>query len=267
MSSQIWERDPQEAFENPYEYEVQEQFAREASALLERLYRALNSDKNRYTIHDRSIEKAVWLLQMDALDSLQDCLQALGRKNHRVAGRLFRDVVESLDLASYFFSQTKGSPQNLQKWYANEIVDHNNFRQFLKKTKGLEASEFRRSFYRTLSKFTHRSYAAILDGYSQGSEDLLVHDATGVLFGSHERAATILVLPATIASYYALLAQLIRFFAEELVQKGRVTEAEVSMAFKESLEPESVPRRFMPRQWFLEHARSQGNHETDEGNS
>jgi hypothetical protein len=33
MPSQVWGRDPQEAFEEPYEYAVEDQFAREARTL------------------------------------------------------------------------------------------------------------------------------------------------------------------------------------------------------------------------------------------
>ena len=44
MPSIVWGRDPQEAFEEPYEYCAQEQFVGEADALLRRLYGLLNSE-------------------------------------------------------------------------------------------------------------------------------------------------------------------------------------------------------------------------------
>jgi hypothetical protein len=77
MPSQVWGRDPAEAFEEPYEYGMQEQFAREAETLFAGLYRLLNSERHRYSLEDRSREKAVWMLAMDALDSLRECLEAL----------------------------------------------------------------------------------------------------------------------------------------------------------------------------------------------
>jgi hypothetical protein len=122
MPSQVWGRDPQEAFEEPYEYGIQDQFAREARTLFARLYKLLNSDCHRYSVDDRSREKAVWLLSMDALDSLRECLEALIRKEHRVASKLFRDVMESMDLAAYFHNATDKSKVSLGKWYADEIA-------------------------------------------------------------------------------------------------------------------------------------------------
>ena len=81
MPSIVWGRDPQEAYEEPYEYAAQEQFAREATALLRQLYLALNTDRHRYTSEDRSAAKAMWLLAMDALDSLRESLAALHGRN------------------------------------------------------------------------------------------------------------------------------------------------------------------------------------------
>jgi hypothetical protein len=97
MLSQVWGRDPQEAFEEPYEYAMQDPFVREANALLLRYYSLLNSDRYRFTVESKTLEKAIWLLAMDALDSLSDCLEELIRKNHRVAAKSFRDVMESMD--------------------------------------------------------------------------------------------------------------------------------------------------------------------------
>jgi hypothetical protein len=131
MPSHVWRRDPQEAFEEPYEYEIQEQFVREAEALLRSFYELLNSSRFEYLVEDKSVEKAVWLLAMDALDSLRECLMALGRKEHRIAGKLFHDIVKSMDLAAYFRSGTSKSLSYLKKWFEDEIVPH---REYMKST-------------------------------------------------------------------------------------------------------------------------------------
>lgn len=163
MPSHVWGRDPQEAFEEPYEYAVQDQFVREATVLLAELYNCMNSDRHRYTIADNTTEKAVWLLAMDALDSLRDCLTALKRKEHRMAGKLFRDVVENMDLAAYFHSDDIKSKANLRKWYQNKIVPHREYRDYVKSIYGLQQAEQLAKHYSSLSRFTHRSYLAILD--------------------------------------------------------------------------------------------------------
>jgi hypothetical protein len=252
MPSQVWGRDPQEAFEEPYEYEIQGQFAREAGALLTRFYRILNSDRFHYPVEDQSLAKAVWLLAMDALDSLRDCLTALGRKEHRIAGKLFRDVMENMDLAAYFRSGTPKSLSSLQHWYADEIVPHREYRDYVKQKEDAEASKRLAKHYSSLSRFTHRSYNAILDGYSQGKGARLVHDRTSELYGNSDGSAVFLVLPQTIASYYAVFANLVLDYSSRLSDLGLVSQAEIQASFDIILEPETVPRKFLPRRWLME---------------
>lgn len=264
MPSQVWGRDPQEAFEEPYEYGIQEQFAREAEAVLGWLYKLLNSDRHRYTVDDRSRQKAEWLLAMDAIDSLRDCLKALDRKEHRVAGKLFRDVMESMDLAAYFHSKTNKSNKALKKWYEDEIVPHREYRDYVKRIRGCDAARRLATHYSSLSRFTHRSYRAILGGYSRGGGEQLVHDRTGELYGSAEGSASLLILPQTIASYYAVLANLVLDYASQLSELELVSEEDVQMAFAESLESETVPRRFLPRRWLADKLSERRTEEKDE---
>lgn len=253
MPSQVWDRDAQEAFDNPYEYAVQDQFVREASSLLLIFYRLMNDHRLTFRRDDRSVEKAIWMLQMDALDSLRDCLKSLVRKNHRVAGKLFRDIVETLDLAAYFASRSKESNDNLDKWYRDEIIPHRVYREFIKFTEGAALFDEKRRLYSNLSKFTHRSYLAICDGYTLGSDDRLVHDAVTVTFSERgEEAETMLVTPQIIASYFANLAQLTRIFSEEVHQRGVLSEAQVSDAITKALEVDTVPRRFLPVRWLAD---------------
>lgn len=251
MPSQVWGRDPQEAYEEPYEYAAQEQFSREAAALSLGFYRHLNSDGYRFTEEDRSSAKAIWLLAMDGLDSLRDSLGALADRNHRVAAKLFRDVMESMDLAALFASGAKQARASLAKWYNDEIVPHREYRGYVKNTIGDERAEELRRHYVSLSRFTHRSYRALLDGYSLGGGGRLVHDASGELSGASKDAKKLLVLPHTIASYYAVLASLILTYADQIVKLGLLTNEQVADVFANSLESETVPRTFLPRRWLV----------------
>ena len=264
MPSQVWGRDPQEAFEEPYEYSIQEQFACEAGVVLGRLYKLLNSKRHRYAVDDRSRQKAEWLFAMDVLDSLRDCLKALDRKEHRVAGKLFRDVMESMDLAAYFHSKTEKSNKALKKWYRDKIVLHGEYRDYVKRIQGHDAARRLATHYSSLSRFTHRSYRAILNGYSRGGGDQLVHDRTGELYGSAEGSASFLVPPQTIASYYAVLANLVLDYASELSELELVSEEDVRMAFAESLESETVQRKFLPRRWLADRLSDRHTEEEDE---
>ncbi len=236
MASIVWNRSPQEAYKNPYEYAIQEQFVREATALLQKFNKALQKYSMKFRKNDYSVKKAIWMLQLDALDSLRDALEALKIKKHRIAGKLFRDVMETLDIAAYFYAQTEKSKKNLKKWYKNEIISHSEYRDYVEKTLGQEISEAKKQEYKNLSQFTHRSYRALLDGYGLGRDDLIWHD--GVSNNGF------MVLPQTIAAYYATLASLIKEFNEEVVKRGLLNKKEVKEIVNSSLETEVVPRRW-----------------------
>lgn len=49
---------------------------------------------------------------------------------------LFRDVVETMDLASYFHSATPKSVADLKKWCEDQIIPHGRYRDFVKKGRG-----------------------------------------------------------------------------------------------------------------------------------
>jgi hypothetical protein len=238
MTNFVWDRDPEEAYANPYEYEAQEQFAREAASLLNKYHKYISSNSKRYHRDDTSKEKAIWMLHVDALDALRDCLDLINEKKHRLACRLFRDVIETLDIAAYFSSASAESNSNLIKWFKNEIISHSKYRDFIKKTKGESEAEGLKENYKSLSKFTHRSYRALANSYILGAEDCLVYDG--------HRDSNILVLPHTISAYYAILANLIKLFSREVVQRGTFPEEINRKYWSESLEVETIQRRFVP---------------------
>lgn len=236
MPSQVWGRSPQEAYENPYEYGIQKQFVREAHALLGRLNDKLQKYSMKFHKDDYSEKKAIWMLQLDALTSLQDSLDALQSKKHRVAAKLFRDVIETLDLAAYFYSSTKDSKKNLKKWYHDTVIPHRVYRDYIRKTKGVKIAEKRKNLYSSLSRFTHRTYRALLDGYGLGKNDMLWHD--------RYKNTEFLVLPQTIAAYYALLSHLIIEFLEEVFTRKLLNENEIKNIIRDSLEVKTTPRCF-----------------------
>lgn len=207
--------------------------------MLERFAEALNPRELRFHCDDRSMEKATWMLQVDALEALRDALELIVEKRHRPAARLFRDIVETMDLAAYFLSGSLKSKSDLEHWYKDEVVPHRVSRDFLGITLGPEAAEVRKCYYRNLSKFTHRTYRALLKSYSLGRDDYLVHDA----WSKHN----LLVLPETIAAYFAILADLILQFSVILKECGHVSEDAILATLRESLETHTFPRRFVPK--------------------
>lgn len=70
MPSFVWERDTEDAWNEPYEYEGQAQFLREATQIVSFLKNHY-SKKNMYFDRDEeSLEKAVWLIQVCDLGCL-----------------------------------------------------------------------------------------------------------------------------------------------------------------------------------------------------
>ena len=239
MPSKVWNRTPEEAFENPFEYKVQEQFAREAKELLKALNKRFQEYSMKFHRDNRSVEKAIWMLQLDALVSLQDASNALSSKKHRIAAKLFRDVVETLDLAAYFHSRTEESLRKLEKWYGNEVIPNRVYRDYIKKIEGEDVSEEKKKRYNILSKYTHRTYNSLLDGYVLGKGELIYHDSYV--------DSDMLVLPQTIASYFPGLATLILEFVSEVMKCGLFPPPEILGLVKESLDTETIPYRFEQR--------------------
>jgi hypothetical protein len=241
MPSRIWELDPSEAYERPYEYRVQAQFMRELTALLPRLYALLNSEENRTVRDDQSPRQAVWLLQMEALDCLRESAIALDSKRHRVASALVRTTHEVLDLARYFCfaGETSEGSRRLQGWYRDEIIEHRVFRRWVEEIEGPESAKRKAAMYQELSRFTHRSYRTLLRGYSLGQGERLVHDATTVARDATSSSETFLVVPETISVALAILAQSSLRIVAELERCEMVEESALAEAIRESLESHS----------------------------
>ena len=236
MSSFVWGRDPQEAFDNPYEYDAQEQFVREAKVFLKRMTEALDGYNMKFNRDDVGLKKATWMLLQDLVDSLYECLVLIQEKRHRVAARLFRDVVETLDLLKLFHSGTEKASRTLEKWYENEVISHGKARDYLKDVEGEAVAAARRDYYRQLSKFTHRTYRSLLDSYVLGRGDKLAHD-------SHS-SSKLLVLPQIISAYYAVLGDLIIQVTEITSLGGVIESSYIKEAWLAALEEKRVPRRF-----------------------
>ncbi|AZQ84404.1 hypothetical protein EKO29_10460 [Colwellia sp. Arc7-635] len=237
MASFIWGRNPQEAFKNPYEWEANEQFALEASSLLEKFFEILMKKNMHYKKSDTSLEKAEWMLLTDAVDSLIEALVNLECKKHRITARLFRDVIESIDLLTFFRSGTTKAENKLAKWFNNEFIPHSVSRDHLLKTDGEEAKAERTKYYQSLSSFTHRKYAALCDSYSLGRGEMLVYDTI--------TSSRMMVLPQTLSAYYAGISDLIIQLSQSLSLSAFITKTELSECWEQVIKVKSVPRRFV----------------------
>ena len=193
----------------------------------------------KYHVDNCSVEKAVWMLHMDALDSLRDALDALMIKKYRVAGKLYRDILETLDIAAYFHSRTENAKRDLAKWYDNKFVGHFKYRKHIKETVGKEAAELSKENYEALSLFTHRNYKVLLYGYNKGVGDMIWHDAMDEV--------DFFVSQQTVSDHLARLAPMIFKFTIETINRELLTNTEVKNVLANSFEPDTIPPRFVIR--------------------
>lgn len=244
MTSFIWWRSPEEAYSNPYEYEAQEQFAREAEHLLKVVFNFLMKRNRTYKRDDRSQEKAIWMLFVDGIETLRDCLSLLVTKKHRLASRLFRDAVETMDLATYFYGNDQEKVNYLNKWYDNHVVPNRIFRKHISDTGFSELSNAYKEIYSQLSKLNHRTYRSLAYSYLLGRDEMLVYEDE---FDNNG----FLKLPHPISMYYALLAEIITRYTDRLVECHLASSEEMEKMWTSALEPSTVPRRFMdPKKYY-----------------
>ena len=205
LKSRFWHQALDDVVKNPYDYENQILFIKESKSLLNRIYKLYDSYQLKFHLDNKSLEKCVWMLQIDALDTLRDCLYLVEKKKHRLIGKMFRDVVETLDVAHLIKEK---QDKYLVKWYDNEIILHCEYRKYLEKNGKIKEKEASKRFYKNLSGWTHHTYFTLKNSYSLGRDDMLVYD-------SH--CSKILVLPQTISQYLWMLNILIKKFIDEMI--------------------------------------------------
>ncbi|MEM8676835.1 MAG: hypothetical protein AAGF83_23730 [Cyanobacteria bacterium P01_G01_bin.67] len=236
MPSIVWNRHPEEAYKNPYEYEAQKQFVRECRRVLQELKELINSNVVTYGRDERSLNKALWMLRTDTIDSLTEALELIAEKRHRAASGLFRCALDTVDLAYYFASEHKDVNKHLSQWYTNKSPSHGEVRKWLDFFEGEAQAKNRREFYNELSKFTHRSYRDLLKSYSLSKDDLLVHDEW-----KSDKSS---ILPHIITACYCVFADLIKLFVQQLVTNEVLSQQEEEKIWQKTLEKETVTRKF-----------------------
>lgn len=236
MKNFIWFRNPKEAYENPYEYGAQEQFSREAFKVLSSFKKHLKAFDLKFTRDEKSLEKALWMLFLDAVDSLLECHNYLSEKKHKIAGRLFRDAFEVMDLSALFSSGTEKSKRLLEKWYDDKVIPNREYRDFIKKHISVELAEKHRVFYSQISKINHRTYKSLAYGYVLGEDSKFAYDGF--------QQSKMLVYSGVLSMHYALLANSISIFSSEVEKCSLLPKNQIEEIWNESIEEEPECRRF-----------------------
>jgi hypothetical protein len=139
-------------------------------------------------------------------------------------------------MSVYFSLGGEKAKKDLDGWYENDVIPHRRFREFIKNANGKETADNLSSLYSDLSKYTHRTYKAISLSYILGRNNLLVYDGFG--------ESDILVLPHVISFSYALIAALIKRFISIAERTKQIDQPTIDQIWEQSLEKETVPRRF-----------------------
>jgi len=217
--SKLWIQKFEEVRKNPNDYETQELFLKEAASILDEIFKHYDKFQIKFHQDDHSVEKAIWMLHLDALDTLRDCIWLLKEKKHRIVGKLFRDVTEVLDLSILFWEERDKDSPNLKKWYDNKTIPHSKFRKYLKETKGELIFEQSRNIYSGLSQWTHPCYFTLKNSYSLGGKN-----AEMLIYDSH---SNILILAQTISQYMWEIKDLILYFLSNVKRVGLIDWKEV----------------------------------------
>lgn len=113
---------------------------------------------------------------------------------------------------------------------------HRVFRAFIRDYESKEKAKDLGALYGDLSKYTHRTYRAIGKSYILGCDKKIAYD------GFSESGFR--VLPHVVSLSYAIIAALIKRFIATSEATELLTPEKISMIWSESLENETVQRRF-----------------------
>jgi hypothetical protein len=230
----IWNRDPQEAMDNPYEWDAQKKFVKEANSFLREIRKHI-IDKNSFSINDQSREKAIWMLSLAALDSGIEITIALKRNQIQVVYHLLRSIQEALDLATYFTFENEDVPTKISRWFNGEIIQHGEFRKFLEKNGDKEKAERLKDIHRALSKFNHNSYPTLLYSFFLDKNGFIHH------YGRYESNS---FKPAnTIAMLHAISSKIILELSNQLVSLGSLELSDLSDFIGDQKRKRPVKRR------------------------
>lgn len=222
MKSCLWDQSLDEVASNPYDWPSYRLFLKEASKLLNNLYPILDRDVLKHHRNDRSLRKATWMLLNDALDTLRDAIFLMEHKKHRLVGKMFRHLIEVMDITSYFQTGTTRSQQDIKRWFDDEVIEHRRYRDHLEKTQGKDKAEQSKKDHRNFSRWTHHTYRTLLNSYSLGRDDLLVYD-------SHS-PTMLLALPQTLSQYLWALGSFMKDFLRLMESAGFATAEELRQA-------------------------------------
>lgn len=169
MKSKIWKADFIEAYQVGYSRKDIDSFIAEAKLLLRQLINHFKTLNGKYTSDKKDKNLLVYLIINELINSLYDAVLALQNGNIRLTSRVFREVMECRDIIKLVHSEN--GEKYVDKWFKDEYIPHSDFRKTLgNNNNGLK--DLTRDIYQTYSKYTHRSYSAIIDSFTIDNDKL-----------------------------------------------------------------------------------------------
>lgn len=223
MPSAYWHMKPREAEAAKFSFPDQDQFASEASGVLEEFRRLLRRYQSKFPRKSKSRRTAQWLLLTDALGSLREASAALEKRNFRTAASLFRVAEETTVLARCLRVKTERSEEVRRKWFEGKVIPASEARACLRKSGSASVRDA--GIHRSLSELTHRTFPAVLHGTVPAKK--LAH----VEYTDGKAPAP----AATLAVYYAVLSLLIRSWSDALIDSRLATNGAVVSAWQRVL--------------------------------
>jgi hypothetical protein len=172
MKSELWDKNSTKAFTTGYSTEELDFFDKECEDFLTVVINLSKTQNNKFDVKSRELKKANWLILNDISCSLYDCLSELKKGNIRIAGRVFRDVLENMHLLELLNKSDDG--KLLEKWFDNEFIPHRTYRDWLKK-KDEKFATLTRDVYQLYSQFSHRNFKPISESYNTNQNGNLEH--------------------------------------------------------------------------------------------
>lgn len=204
LKSDIWKQSLNDVEKNPYDHLNYKLFIEDADILLDSFSSFYDKYNLKYHIEDESLNKCMWMLHVHALCLIEDCIFLLKYKKHIIVGKMFRDITEILDMAFLIRHEQK----YLNMWYNDKVIQHSEYRKFIKRKKGKWLESKERDEYKFLSGFSHNNYYQIKNSYTLGVGNKLVHEI---------HAPEILTPQQTISQYCWKLSFLIKKFIREML--------------------------------------------------
>lgn len=169
MKSAIWKTNYIKAYKTGYSIIEIESFISEAELLLRQLINHFKSLNYSYSVDRKDKKLLTYLILNEMIHSLYDAVLALQNGNIRMTSRVFREVMECRDIIKLIHSEN--GEKYVDKWFKDEYIPHSDFRKILKDDKnGLK--ELTRDIYQKYSKYTHRSYSAVIDSFTLEDDKL-----------------------------------------------------------------------------------------------